>query len=96
MADHYTLPDDVTWTEVAPGNRCVVLSHRPEAMLVAFRFEPGAIGAALPASAHTGKLRRRGRLTSPSTASPQGWMPARASSSPPTSSTASWLSRRAC
>jgi len=45
MADHYTLPDDITWTEVAPGNRRAVLSHRPEMMLVAFSFEPGAIGA---------------------------------------------------
>lgn len=43
---HYTLPDDTVWTEVAPGNRRAVLSHRPEMMLVAFRFEKGAIGAA--------------------------------------------------
>lgn len=42
---HYTLPDDTVWTEVAPGNRRAVLSHRPEMMLVAFRFEKGAIGA---------------------------------------------------
>jgi quercetin dioxygenase-like cupin family protein len=45
MADHYMLPDDVTWTEVAPGNRRAVLSHRPEMMLVAFSFDPGVIGA---------------------------------------------------
>lgn len=41
----YTLPEDTVWTEVAPGNRRAVLSHRPELMLVAFRFEEGAIGA---------------------------------------------------
>ena len=45
MPDFYTLPDDVTWTEVSPGNRRAVLSHRPEMMLVAFRFEEGAVGA---------------------------------------------------
>lgn len=45
MADYYTLPDNIVWTEVAPGNRRAVLSHRPEMMLVAFSFEPGAIGA---------------------------------------------------
>ncbi len=45
MADHYTLPEDTVWTEVAPGNRRAVLSHRPEMMLVAFSFEPSAIGA---------------------------------------------------
>lgn len=45
MADHYTLPHDITWTEVATGNRRAVLSHRPEMMLVAFSFEPGATGA---------------------------------------------------
>lgn len=45
MANHYTLPNDTVWTEVAPGNRRAVLSHRPEMMLVAFSFEPGAIGA---------------------------------------------------
>ncbi|MBX9457969.1 MAG: cupin domain-containing protein [Rhizobium sp.] len=45
MTDHYTLPQDIIWTEVAPGNRRAVLSHRPELMLVAFSFEPGAIGA---------------------------------------------------
>jgi quercetin dioxygenase-like cupin family protein len=42
---HYTLPEDTVWTEVAPGNHRAVLSHRPEMMLVAFRFEEGAIGA---------------------------------------------------
>ena len=42
---HYTLPADTVWTEVAPGNHRAVLSHRPEMMLVAFRFEEGAIGA---------------------------------------------------
>ena len=41
----YTLPENTVWTEVAPGNRRAVLSHRPELMLVAFRFEEGAIGA---------------------------------------------------
>ena len=41
----YTLPEDTTWTEVAPGNHRAVLSHRPELMLVAFRFEKGAVGA---------------------------------------------------
>lgn len=45
MTNHYTLPDDIAWTEVAPGNRRAVLSHRPGMMLVAFSFEPGAIGA---------------------------------------------------
>ena len=45
MPDSYTLTDEIAWTEVAPGNRRAVLSHRPEAMLVAFRFERGAIGA---------------------------------------------------
>ncbi|MCQ4628782.1 cupin domain-containing protein [Shinella sp. CPCC 100929] len=42
---HYTQPEDTAWTEVAPGNSRAVLSHRPEMMLVAFRFEEGAIGA---------------------------------------------------
>jgi len=42
---HYTLPEDTVWTEVAPGNHRAVLSHRPEMMLVAFRFEEGAVGA---------------------------------------------------
>lgn len=41
----YTLPENTIWTEVAPGNCRAVLSHRPELMLVAFRFEEGAIGA---------------------------------------------------
>lgn len=41
----YTLPEDTVWTEVAPGNHRAVLSHRPEMMLVAFRFEEGAVGA---------------------------------------------------
>lgn len=41
----YTLSENTVWTEVAPGNRRAVLSHRPELMLVAFRFEEGAIGA---------------------------------------------------
>ena len=45
MTNFYSLPDDITWTEAAPGNRRAVLSHRPEMMLVAFAFEPGAIGA---------------------------------------------------
>lgn len=42
---YYTLPEDTVWTEVAPGNRRAVLSERPEMMLVAFRFEKGAVGA---------------------------------------------------
>ncbi|MEW9614667.1 cupin domain-containing protein [Shinella sp. S4-D37] len=41
----YTRPEDAVWTEVAPGNRRAVLSHRPEMMLVAFRFDEGAVGA---------------------------------------------------
>ncbi len=45
MTDHTTLPEDLTWTETSPGNRRAVLSHRPEMMLVAFRFDKGAIGA---------------------------------------------------
>jgi quercetin dioxygenase-like cupin family protein len=45
MSDYATLPDDLVWTETAPGNRRAVLSHRPEVMLVAFRFDKGAIGA---------------------------------------------------
>lgn len=45
MTSFYSLPDDITWTETAPGNRRAVLSHRPEMMLVAFSFEPGAVGA---------------------------------------------------
>lgn len=45
MSGHYTLPDDLAWTETSPGNRRAVLSHRPEIMLVAFGFDKGAIGA---------------------------------------------------
>ncbi|MFC3073162.1 cupin domain-containing protein [Shinella pollutisoli] len=45
MQPFHTLPEDLVWTEVAPGNRRAVLSHRPEMMLVAFRFEKGAVGA---------------------------------------------------
>lgn len=41
----YTLPENLVWTEAAPGNRRAVLSHRPEMMLVAFSFDEGAIGA---------------------------------------------------
>jgi len=41
----YSLPADVTWTEVAPGNRRAVLAQRPELMMVAFSFETGAVGA---------------------------------------------------
>lgn len=44
MQPFHTLPEDLVWTEVAPGNRRAVLSHRPEMMLVAFRFEKGAVG----------------------------------------------------
>ncbi|HEV7309903.1 MAG TPA: cupin domain-containing protein [Ensifer sp.] len=42
---YYSLPADVVWTEVGPGNRRAVLSQRPEIMLVAFSFDQGAIGA---------------------------------------------------
>lgn len=45
MKSFYSLSEDVTWTEVAPGNRRAVLCERPEMMLVAFSFDPGAIGA---------------------------------------------------
>ncbi|PWE58370.1 cupin [Metarhizobium album] len=45
MQSNHTLPEDTAWTEVSPGNRRAVLSHRPEMMLVAFSFDEGAIGA---------------------------------------------------
>lgn len=45
MQTNHTLPEDTVWTEVSPGNRRAVLSHRPEMMLVAFSFDEGAIGA---------------------------------------------------
>src|SRR5690348_12092502 len=45
MKTFYSLPEDIIWTEVAPGNRRAVLAERPEMMLVAFSFEPGTIGA---------------------------------------------------
>ena len=45
MKTFYNLPQDIAWTDVAPGNRRAVLSERPEMMLVAFSFEPGAVGA---------------------------------------------------
>lgn len=45
MTSFYSLPDTVAWVETSPGNRRAVLSERPEMMLVAFSFEPGAIGA---------------------------------------------------
>ena len=45
MKSFYSLSEDVTWTEVAPGNRRAVLCERPEMMLVAFSFDKGAIGA---------------------------------------------------
>lgn len=45
MQNFYSLPENITWIEVAPGNRRAVLSHRPEIMLVAFSFEAGAVGA---------------------------------------------------
>ena len=41
----YTRPEDTVWTEADTGNRRAVLSHRPEMMLVAFRFDEGAVGA---------------------------------------------------
>ncbi|AYG67494.1 MULTISPECIES: cupin domain-containing protein [unclassified Rhizobium] len=39
----YTLPENLEWIEVAPGNRRAILSERPELMLAAFRFEEGGI-----------------------------------------------------
>lgn len=42
---YYSLPEDIVWTDVAPGNSRAVLSERPELMLVAFRFDEGAVGA---------------------------------------------------
>lgn len=36
---------DTRWTEVSPGNWRAVLAERPELMLVAFRFDKGAVGA---------------------------------------------------
>ena len=39
------LSDDATWVHAAPGVRRAVLSNRPELMLVAVRFEAGALGA---------------------------------------------------
>lgn len=45
MEHFYSLPEHLTWTEVAPGNRRAVLSERPEMMLVAFSFDAGAVGA---------------------------------------------------
>lgn len=45
MKQFYSLPEDLAWTEVAPGNRRAVLSERPEIMLVAFSFDKGAVGA---------------------------------------------------
>lgn len=45
MKSFYSLPEDLTWIEVAPGNRRAVLSERPEMMLVAFSFDAGAVGA---------------------------------------------------
>ena len=41
----FSMADDTVWTEVAPGNRRAVLSHRPDLMLVAFSFDKGAVGA---------------------------------------------------
>ncbi len=37
--------DDATWVEAAPGVRRAVLARRPELMLVAVRFEAGAVGS---------------------------------------------------
>ena len=39
------LTDDVAWTDAGPGVRRAVLASRPELMLVAVRFEAGAVGA---------------------------------------------------
>ena len=52
MKSFYSLPEDTNWIEVAAGSRRAVLSERPEMMLVAFSFEPGAVGA-LHSHAHT-------------------------------------------
>jgi quercetin dioxygenase-like cupin family protein len=41
----FNIAGDTVWTEVSPGNRRAVLSHRPELMLVAFSFEKGAVGS---------------------------------------------------
>lgn len=40
------VPADAAWVDAAPGLRRAVLSSRPELMLVAVRFEGGAVGAA--------------------------------------------------
>ncbi len=45
MTPFFTLPDDLAWTETAPGARRAVMLDRPELMVVAFRFEAGAVGA---------------------------------------------------
>ena len=45
MTGFLPLPADLPWVEAAPGVRRAVLAARPELMLVAFRFEAGAVGA---------------------------------------------------
>lgn len=40
----FNIAGDTVWTEVSPGNKRAVLAQRPELMLVAFRFEKGAVG----------------------------------------------------
>lgn len=45
MSNYYSLPQDLEWTEAAPGNRRAVFVSRPELMVVAFSFEAGAVGA---------------------------------------------------
>ena len=45
MTTFYSLPDNAVWIETGPGTLRAVLSERPEMMLVAFSFEPGAVGA---------------------------------------------------
>lgn len=39
------VPADADWVDAAPGVRRAVLTSRPELMLVAVRFEAGAVGA---------------------------------------------------
>ena len=40
-----TVPEDAEWVDAALGVRRAVLSSRPELMLVAVRFEAGAVGS---------------------------------------------------
>ena len=45
MTPFFTLPENLAWTETAPGARRAVMLDRPELMLVAFAFDKGAVGA---------------------------------------------------